>query len=349
MSRLLLLCALLAALPVRAQITITHADMARILTRTGDVAAGEVAASTDLQTLADRSGPNQTWDFTTIGFVVDAPTPTGPAVLPVPGSDLPALQDANHVIQVGTGDESAYLFFRLADDTYRSLGISSMVDVEGEPFRLLFTFSPGKLLFPLPLTAGASWTSTDTLRMDGMDEFYAVDEVTASVEGWGTVVTPAGSYSALKLRRRTVTTSYLDGVPAEVATDDVIEFITPGDIEVSINLDGTTATGAFYSVFQTTVASASQPDADGLGLTLRSANPARTGARIAVAYSLPSAGDARIEVYDALGRQVAVLLDGPVAADGQAEWRTGALPAGVYAIRLAAGGRQVTERATLVR
>lgn len=349
MSRLLLLCALLAAFPVQAQITVTRADLARLLTRAGRVTAAEATASADLQTLADRSGPDQTWDFTAIAFTADAPTTTGPAALPVPGSDLPALQAASHVVQVGAGDESAYLFFRLSDDAHEALGISSLVDVEGEPFRLLMTFAPGKRLFPLPLTAGAAWASADTLRMEGFDDFYAVEAVTASVEGWGTVVTPAGSYGALKLRRRTVTTSYFGGVLMEVETEDVIEFVTPGDIEVSIALDGTTATGASYSVFQTTVAAGPQPDAGALGLAVRNANPARAGARLAVAFSLPAAGDARLEVYDALGRRVAVLVDGPAAADGQVEWRTDALPAGVYALRLSAGGRQVTQRATLVR
>lgn len=349
MSRLLLLCALLAALPVQAQITVTRADLARLLTRTGSVTSAEATASSALQALADRSGPNQTWDFTAIGFTADAPTTTGPAALPVPGSEHPALQAASHVVQVGAGDESAYLFFHLTDDAHETLGLSSMVDVEGEPFRLLLTFSPGKLLFPLPLTAGAAWTSADTLRMEGFDEFYAVEAVTASVEGWGTVVTAAGSYDALKLRRRTVTTSYLGDVPVEVETEDVIEFVTPGDIEVSISLDGTTATSASYSVFQTTVAAGPPPAAGALGLAVRSANPSRVGTRVAVAFSLPAAGDARLEVYDALGRRVAVLLDGPVAADGQVEWRTDALPAGVYALRLSAGGRQVTRRATLVR
>ena len=61
------------------------------------------------------------------------------------------------------------------------------------------------------------------------------------------------------------------------------------------------------------------------------------------------AGEARLAVYDVLGREVAVLLDGPAA--GVVERRLEApLPAGVYVARLVtAGGREESVRFTVVR
>lgn len=351
MSRLLLLAVLTLALPAQAQITLTRADMARSLSRTGTVVAGEAAASPALQLLADRSGPGQTWDFTDVAFSTDVPVDTRPAVLPVPGSDLPELEAASHVVEVGDGESQAYLFFRLAETAYETLGTSSAVEIEGQPFQIVFTFAPGKLLFPLPLTSGASWTSVDTLRMAGVgdDEYFAVESVSAAVEGWGTVVTQAGSFSALKLRRQTVTTTYSDGIPGETTVENNIEFVSAGDIDVSIALDGTTAASAHLSVVTSSVSAGPRPRADAVGLELQSANPARAGAALTLAYTLPAAGEARVAAYDALGREVAVLLDGPAASAGRLVWHTGHLPAGVYTVRLHAGGFPVTLPVTLVR
>ena len=66
-------------------------------------------------------------------------------------------------------------------------------------------------------------------------------------------------------------------------------------------------------------------------------HPTAGGATLAL--SLAEAGPVRAEVYDALGRRVAILADGPLGAgrhDLQVE--TGALAPGTYAVRVATGG-----------
>lgn len=77
-------------------------------------------------------------------------------------------------------------------------------------------------------------------------------------------------------------------------------------------------------------------------------NPA-TGA-VTVAFSLPSAADARLDVFDVLGRRVATLADGTLAAGRhRATFSPDGLPAGVYVVRLAADGRVATARVTVAR
>ena len=74
-------------------------------------------------------------------------------------------------------------------------------------------------------------------------------------------------------------------------------------------------------------------------------NPARGVARIV--FTLDAPGPVRLAVYDALGREVAVLVDAEVGA-GRHEAvldRTG-LPAGVYLVRLDAGGGVLTRLLT---
>jgi glucose/arabinose dehydrogenase len=72
--------------------------------------------------------------------------------------------------------------------------------------------------------------------------------------------------------------------------------------------------------------------------------------RAVVGYELAAGSAVRVAVYDVLGREVAVLVDGErpagrheVVLDGSS------LPAGAYLVRLEAGGRVETARLTLVR
>ena len=78
-------------------------------------------------------------------------------------------------------------------------------------------------------------------------------------------------------------------------------------------------------------------------------NPMRGTAT--VAFAVPEAADVRLALYDVLGREVAVLLDGPVAAGHhEAAVSSGGLPSGVYVVRMTAGGGFAqTRRLTVVR
>ena len=77
-------------------------------------------------------------------------------------------------------------------------------------------------------------------------------------------------------------------------------------------------------------------------------NPSRTSATLA--FRLDATGSVRLTLVDALGRTVAVLHDGELAAGEQTvRVDTSRLPAGVYVARLDAGGRVEARRITVVR
>ncbi len=77
-------------------------------------------------------------------------------------------------------------------------------------------------------------------------------------------------------------------------------------------------------------------------------NPFRS--RATLRFALEEAGPVRLAVYDALGREVAVLVDGAVEAGQHAAAFDGSgLAAGVYLWRLEAGGQVQTGRLTLLR
>ena len=77
-------------------------------------------------------------------------------------------------------------------------------------------------------------------------------------------------------------------------------------------------------------------------------NPTRGAAT--VAFGLAEGGAARVAVYDALGREVVVAADGPFGPGRhEVAVRAGALPAGVYIVRVATEGGVQTARLTVAR
>ncbi|MGI9174634.1 MAG: T9SS type A sorting domain-containing protein, partial [Rhodothermales bacterium] len=69
-----------------------------------------------------------------------------------------------------------------------------------------------------------------------------------------------------------------------------------------------------------------------------------------ISYTLPEAMPVRLEVYDLLGRRVAVLAEGDqAAATYTVPFDGSALASGVYLLRLRAGGMQRTKRMVVAR
>ena len=76
-------------------------------------------------------------------------------------------------------------------------------------------------------------------------------------------------------------------------------------------------------------------------------NPTRSQAT--VRYALPGTQDVTVRLYDVLGRQVRTLLSGEQEGRHQRTLDVGALPSGVYFLRLRAGGEMRTQKLTVVQ
>lgn len=87
---------------------------------------------------------------------------------------------------------------------------------------------------------------------------------------------------------------------------------------------------------------------DGFALGDSFPNPTASGATIE--FSLGTASDVRLDVFDVLGRRIATLADGPMAAgDHSVRLDARGLSSGTYLYRLAAGEVMVTKRLTVIR
>jgi len=119
------------------------------------------------------------------------------------------------------------------------------------------------------------------------------------------------------------------------------------DVLVGAGGEGDYGVGRAY-VFSLPAPVAAEPSPyDGYALSV-TPNPAREDATVSL--MLRTAAEARVAAFDGLGREVALLHDGPLAAGThRLALDTSCLSLGVYVIRAVAGGYAGTRRISVVR
>ena len=361
-SLLTLLLVALALWPCRdahAQIELT-VDEVRALT-TGEISGFSTENAASLQALVEASGESQVYDITSVTFEQTLEGSIELMTMPadVPGADDPALSDAEAVlaydfdVEGADLDSTAWVFHDFEDDGVYRHGIvfRSTVDLDGDgaaPDEVSLTFSPPEQSLALPLTFGTSWTSesTQTLSVGGTSIDNSVS-LSAEVDGYGTLITPAGEASCLRVHRITETSSF--GV---TTTTESFEFITETGMNATITLDASgQVAAASYSVVGDEGTDVEQADAempDGFRLAQNYPNPFNP--QTTIRYDVPEATPVRLAVYDMLGREVDVLVDRHhTAGTYEAVFEASRLPSGVYVYRLDAGSFTQTRRMLLLK
>ena len=136
-------------------------------------------------------------------------------------------------------------------------------------------------------------------------------------------------------------------VPAGVAPGDYFLLIVADDgNEVTERRENN---NVFAVPFTVESSVSTTPEAvSGVALGAPAPNPAAGAIRVAFETTEP--GAVHLAVYDARGREVAVLARGPLGAGAHgATWETGAAAPGVYVVRLRAGGEVVTRSVVVSR
>ena len=127
---------------------------------------------------------------------------------------------------------------------------------------------------------------------------------------------------------------------------------------VSLSDDGQTAlVGAIYNdekgsayIYELSTATSTESEVTPKQFALVSAYPNPFTKRTAIRFELPQPTEIRLDVYDVLGRRVAVLVEGwQAAGTHEAVFDAAALPSGVYLYRLESEGQQKNGRMLLVK
>jgi hypothetical protein len=151
--------------------------------------------------------------------------------------------------------------------------------------------------------------------------------------------THAGTY--------TITAEATDLATNAMVRDLVTGTVTPLVDGYTFTSDATEWTERFVVSFGRTTASDGEAIAE-FALAAPAPNP--TAGAAVVRFDVPEASAVSVSMYDLLGRQVAVLAQGEVAAGRhEARLEAGTLAPGVYVIRMQAGTFAATQRVTVVR
>ena len=147
---------------------------------------------------------------------------------------------------------------------------------------------------------------------------------------------------------------YLDPFFADTAVGDYrltedSPCIDAGDPSISPDPDSTIADiGAFY--YWQPQSAHREPATVPARTGLLAAYPNPFNAQTVLRYDLAQAGRVRLTVFDLLGREVAVLKDGFVAAGSHsAVWDAARLPSGLYFAALETGSARSVQRVVLLR
>ncbi len=344
----------------------------------GDTQDEQAQTRLALQALIDKSGPSQTWDFTGLNFL--APVTSSIPYLPyensLPGADV--FTEANHAVLLG-----AYIYGSLIQDDgnyYYGLAAGDSTLVLPEPFPWL--------KFPLTYETSWQWPSSPSTDLEVIARFLtaitgdstaiktyeqyrdqlqnASVQIFWTVDGYGTLITPAGSRETLRLKR-TVRVSGVTGFsqPLDIfisymwLSEDWLQAnpasIIQAEIGTTLSVSGgfppvftQVPSGAYYSVSTLRpVAGEPLPDAPMVVLRGPYPNPVREHAMLTL--TLPSPQPVSVRVYNLLGQEVARPFDGllpsgthPVSIDAHT-W-----PAGLYLLRIEAGTQHWTRRLVVV-
>ncbi len=348
---------LLLAGTAAAQIVIDESDLGGLFDINELPTVFEATNPSAAQPLADMTGANQTFNFMNMTFEeqeLDGVFFSGQFAAVTgdePGVNLPAFDGAEFysmvTIEVEGLTSTSYSYYLRQDGDLALLGSFSISpDPTGGPdIEVVTSFDPPRIFFSLPMRFGDtfSYAGTQTTNFGGQEFTSAISEE-QEVDAWGTLITPAGSADALRLRTDTQTESF--GIVSNFTS---ISYYTKVGLFASLGLDGDgNVTSASYWTIDfdggTTAVEplpGEVPSTFALGQNYPNPfNPATT-----IPFHLAQAGPVKVTVFNTLGQAVAVLADEVLPAGNYVtDWQAEGFPSGVYLYRLEVDGRTLQTR-----
>lgn len=349
---------------VNAQITFTESFFTDKLGTTETSTFFELDDSMDLTSIINASGANQTWDFSAFVATDTFSISETYIVLPadVPGADL--FPNSNFAIELSSDSATAelgdsvsfHLFNSLANGFITTDGGVTSGDFDGDDVLDLFvtTNSPPSMDAPLPLTYETMWDDSTTIILTFDNQTippFSAELSQSVVDGWGTLITPQGSYQALRIKDEYYTRDLLTGTVTMTHTD--YEFISLEGVFASIFVDANDgSTEASYSVSDSQMTGTSVDEESGVPTDYQLAqnypnpfNPSTT-----ISYSLPAATDVTLKIYSITGKEVATLVNATQGVGSyEVQFDASSLASGLYMYRLEAGSFTETRLMSFIK
>jgi len=318
-----------------AQITITESDMP-----VAGNAYYTVYDSTATAVTPGGSGPGQTWDLSAIAnqyvdteYCLTAASTPYAALFPT----------ANLVLNIHQPFSVLYQYYNLSSG---SMATSGSIVVPGATTET-FTDSPAMRSMTFPLTYLSTWggTSRSVFKLasagTGFDSMKIISWVTYTdtVDAWGTVITPAGSWNSLRLKQLSI-----------AAEDSFFQYSTDSNAWAFIDAEATTGlpTGNYswyansegiavasigYNVSHASYLQTATSGIKNISL-YNQVNVYPNPGNGKMTIKLVGSGYNAVGLYDMLGRQVYAQNVNAMQSDLLLEINESNLPGGVYLLQI---------------
>jgi len=338
-----------------AQISITSTDLLNLAGNSGSLqedTTGSVSVN------AGPAGDNQTWNFSALslqGFSLDYifldPAETEQAEY------FPTANLIQQTTIAAENNEIYYSFLEVNTDGVTSVGF-------------IFTSNDSTLILPveeevtpLPISYGDSWISieTDTLEFEG-GSVISFDSTFTTIDGWGNVTVPAGTFPCLRLRDNNTYISqsvFGDFVFADTTTTINYEWLTKDNFAVATieSMEGETnpdfSTAGFVSLLQENEISTSVQETAHLqakDFILRQNYPNPFNPSTQIGYRLPVNSHVSLLIFDNLGRYVKSLVDTwQTAGSYSVEFDASTMASGIYYYKMQSADFSRVKRMLLVK
>ncbi len=298
---------------------------------------------------------SRTWTFPTVQYKDTARFDNlSPSATPY-ASRFPRATHAQRNVFAGSGITfTSYTYFRIANDSLILQGGASRVQGQGQD-TTYFGFQ-NTFVAKFPFTLGYVFSRRDSIS--SFSGAYTISNVSETFDAFGSISTPLGTFQCLRNKEVTISESVFPGFPTRKDTLLSLSWITkeafyfqvvprqPLPSQGTIPIRYT----SYAQIFNTPV---SVPDASPTVPTtfeLLQNYPNPFNPSTTIEYSLPQDGYVKLSVFNALGEEVAVLVNGEntrghhkVVFDGTN------LPSGVYLYRLSSGGNIKVGKMSLVK
>lgn len=286
--------------------------------------------------LAVTGGP-QAWNFQEVIDEFDVNFETVEAANTTWGANFPDAEWAQRIwqyipalvvppfINIEPAIEELHVYRKVDGNEIKELGMgSSSTLLQGSPF----TYPTPSTVYPTTLTINSpDWDEERFFEAQllGVLSGSVNDSTHVTVDGWGTIQIPSGTYPCIRIRRHEFRTIDVPNIFSDVLESMTYVWLTNGfDMVLSVTFSQSNIAGltnAMYVVMADgDVGIGCDPDCrtDGLPTTysLRQNYPNPFNPTTRISYNLPQSAEVELKIFSMLGQTLAI-LDGGVKSAGE--------------------------------
>ncbi len=342
-----------------AQITITSTDILNLIGATQVI---EYDSSYSISINVGSAGENRSWDFS----AYPTTTEQNLSILAPQGTVFAdSFPEANFVLfyDLSQADTTynLYSYANISSNVFLNLGEGTIINIPNEYDSSYVNFDQDET--PLPLSYGLEWTAS-TSDTTGQEGFMTIKTTNSnySVDAWGTVTIPAGTFDCLRLREDYSTTTIFIVGDTEFPIDTTIGinytwFSKDNFLICDISSqDGETnpefSDASYFSRLKSTTTAISSELRSGIvqKFALEQNFPNPFNPVTSISYMIGKADHVSLSIYDSAGRLVQTLFNEYQNAGLHSiQWNAANLASGIYYYRLQIAGFSEIKKAVLLK